>query len=154
MVAIAHNKGVVMRKTYTKMDGPFFASFVEDHLNLCFANAGPKVDGKRIFVMDNCPCQNSKVAKVALEGIECSVHRIPARSPDLNPIENVFHIVKQRLDIEALDLHIERESFEQFQQRVFRCMDNLDVSIVDKTIESMPKRIDSIIKSKGMRLKY
>ena len=68
-------------------------------INFCFANAGPKGMGKRKFEKDNCPCQNSKLAKEALEGIECSVHRMPARSPDLNPIENVFHIVKQRLDI-------------------------------------------------------
>ena len=90
----------------------------------------------------------------ALDDIECTVHRIPARSPDLNPIENIFHLVKQQLDSEALHSHITSESFQAFQDRVFRCMDNLDVNTVDRTIESMPKRIDNIIKSKGYRSKY
>lgn len=28
---------------------------------------------------------------------------VPARAPDLNPVENIFHIVKRRLHQDALD---------------------------------------------------
>jgi hypothetical protein len=48
--------------------------------------------------MDNCPCQNSKVALLALDSIECTRHKIPARSSDLNLIENIFHVVKKQLE--------------------------------------------------------
>ena len=136
------------------MNGAFFANFVKENLNMCFAKAGPKVQGKRIFLMDNCPCQNSKVALSALQDIECVQHRIPARSPDLNPIENLFHVVKKKLDEEAVQLHITNESFDAFQARVFRCYDNVDVGLIDRTIESMPNRIASILKCHGTRLKY
>ena len=62
--------------------------------------------------MDNCQCQNSKVALAALKSIECSQHRITARSPDLNPIENLFHIAKKQLEEEAMRLQITKETFE------------------------------------------
>jgi hypothetical protein len=55
MVAVAYGKGVILRKAYEKMDGPFFARFVKENLNLCFAKGGPKRRRQRIFVMDNCP---------------------------------------------------------------------------------------------------
>ena len=43
-----------------------------------------------------------------MEKIEAEFHKIPARSPDLNPIENVFHLAKKSLENEAL-LIIERQ---------------------------------------------
>ena len=56
MVAVAYGKGVILKEAYEKMDGPFFANFVQENLNLCFAKAGTKVQRKHILVMDNCPC--------------------------------------------------------------------------------------------------
>jgi len=44
----------------------------------------------RIFIMDNVPCQNSKIAKAAIKGIGTALLKILPRSPDLNPIENIF----------------------------------------------------------------
>ena len=58
------------------MTGEFFATFIRKHFNLTFANAGPKGDGRRLFVMDNDPSQTSHIAKLALEEIEGSFHEI------------------------------------------------------------------------------
>jgi hypothetical protein len=60
--------------------------------------------------MDNCPCQNSKVALLALDSIECTQHKIPARSPDLNPIENIFHVVKKQLE----EMRLSKDHFRIF----------------------------------------
>ena len=54
------------------MDGRLFARFVKKNLNLGFAKAGRTSAWQRIFVMDNCPCQNSIVALSALDSIECT----------------------------------------------------------------------------------
>ena len=94
LVAVAYSKGVILKEVYEKMDGAFFAEFIKTHFNLCFGKAGPKTYGRRLFVMDNDPCQTSKKALSALVQIECDLHRIPSRSPDLNLIENVFHLEK------------------------------------------------------------
>ena len=56
--------------------------------------------------MDNDPSQTSKVARKAIEKIEAEFHKIPARSPDLNPIENLFHLVKKNLENEAIENNI------------------------------------------------
>lgn len=46
---------------YEKFNGTLFVNFIRQHLNLCFARAGPKKDGKRVFLVDNAPIQVSKV---------------------------------------------------------------------------------------------
>ena len=96
------------------MTGEFFATFIREHFNLTFANTGQKADGPHFFVMDNDPSQTSRIAKLALEEIEGSFHEIPPQSPDLNPIENIFHLVKRYQDQEAICRNIIRESFDQF----------------------------------------
>ena len=106
MVSIAYNKGVILCEPYGKMSGKFFASFIRQYFDLCFGRAGSKRDGKRLFVMDNDPSQISKVAENALTDIECELLRIPPRSPDINPIENVFHLVKNLLESEAIQENI------------------------------------------------
>lgn len=154
MVAIAHGNGVVMMEPYDKMSGEYFSRLIRDKFNITFAKAGRKSNGQRQFVMDNDPCQTSKRSLAALDEIEAILHRIPARSPDLNPIENIFHLVKKRLAREAFDKKIEKESFDEFKERVFRCFETIDRGIIDRTIESMPKRIEAILNSRGCRSKY
>ena len=84
VVAIAYRKGVILKVLYEKMTGEFFETFIHEHFNLTFAKAGPKADGRCLFVMDNDCSQTSRAAKLALEDNEGSLHEIPPRSPDLN----------------------------------------------------------------------
>ena len=152
-MAIAYGKGVILKVPYQKMTGEFFATFIREPFNITFANAGTKADGRRLF-MDNDPSQTSRVVKVALEDIEGSFHEIPPRSPDLNPIENIFHLVKRYLDQEAISRNITRESFDEFNLRVLEAFRNIPLETIDKTISSMNRRITAIVASKGERTKY
>ena len=43
---------------------------------------------------------------------------IPARSPDLNPIENLFHIVRKKIKAEILEKNITHQSWDEFVDRV------------------------------------
>ena len=49
---------------------------------------------------------------------------------------------------------ITHETFEQFVAWVRRILHNIPISVIDKTIESVEKRINLIIANKGKRLKY
>ena len=151
IVAIAYGKGVVLKVPYRKMDGDFFAEFIRQHFNMCFARCGPKQNGRRLFLMDNDPSQTSKAARKALDDTEAELHRIPARSPDLNPIEN---LVKTSLERGAISLSITSETFEHFSARVLKTFDNLSVDLVDRTIASMANRVEAVIRSRGGRIKY
>lgn len=135
------------------MNGTFFAQFIREHFNSCFTKAGPKRNGKRLFLMDNDPSQTSKASHRAMEQVEAELHKIPPRSPDLNPIENIFHVVKNFLDDEAISFNIRKETFEDFKTRVINMFEKIDVDMIDRTIESMPKRIDAVLSSKGYRTK-
>lgn len=56
--------------------------------------------------MDNGPSQNSGPAYQAMEGVEAKLHKIPPRSPGLNPMENMFHVLRYLLDDEAKSCNI------------------------------------------------
>ena len=80
--------------------------------------------------------------------------QIPPRSPDINPIENVFHLVKRQLDSQAIKENIVTESIDEFETRIKRTLFELPVSHINNTIESMGNRMKKIIAEKGNRLKY
>jgi transposase len=74
-------------------------SSLESILILVLQSADVKKD-RCLFLMDNDPSQTSKGK--AMEKSEAEFHKIPATSPDLNPIENLFHLVKKSLENEAI----------------------------------------------------
>ena len=154
IVAIAYGKGVVLKEVYEKMDGQFFAQFIRTHFNIAFARSGPKRHGKRLFIMDNDPSQRSKVAKRALRDIEAELQEIPPRSPDVNVIESIFHLLRMDLEEEAVSENITCEPFEQFRDCISKSLERLPRDIIDRTIESLNDRIDAVISSKGSRTKY
>ena len=80
--------------------------------------------------------------------------KIPSCSPDIDPIEGIFHIVKDMLEEEAIERNITKKSFEEFQTRVLQTLGDLDTAVIDKAIDSMPRRMRAIIKGKGSRTKY
>ena len=152
-VAIAYGKGVVLCEQYHgKLNGQCFADFVREHFQRVFsACANPK--GK-LFLQDGDPSQNSKKANDAMHAIGARKFSIPPRSPDINPIENIFHLIKSKLNSDAIEKNIEQESFKKFSERVKETMENFPTDIIDRTIESIDKRIGLIIKTKGQRTKY
>ena len=79
---------------------------------------------------------------------------IPKRSPDLNPIENIFNIVKRDLKKQALTNRISSETFQEFACRVKRTLYRTRKDIIDNTIASMYKHLDLIIASRGRRTSY
>ena len=115
----------------------------------CFENKE-----KLLFVMDNDPSQNSRVAKDALQEIGAELVKIPPRSPDLNPIENVFHNVKRKILKEALQERIKKEDFTAFKERVLQTLANCSGSLIDGTIKTMHKRLKTITTNGGYRTKY
>ena len=143
-----------LKRPNKKMNGRFFEQFTREHFSIAFARSGPKRNGKRLFVMDNDPSQRSKVAGRALEEIEVELHEIPARSPDINVIESIFHLLRMDLEDEAICQNITSETFEPFRDRVFRSLERLPVELINRPFESMNNRIDAIIYSKGYRTKY
>lgn len=150
MVAIAYRKGVIICEQYERLNGKYFADFIKRNFVTMYGDADK--DHVDYFVQDGDPSQNSTAAKEALSSVKAKVFEIPPRSPDLNPIENVFHIASK--DLKKSSASIEHESKEEFVARIKRTLYGIDTGIIDRTIESMDKRLELIIKNKGERTKY
>ena len=153
MVAISYGKGAVIAKQYFgSITGQKFADIVSSEFPNAFSmSSNPR--GK-LFLMDGCPRQNSALAKVAIDNINSRIMKIPPRSPDLNPIENFFHLVGKELSRQALENQIKKETFKEFSDRCVAAIINYDACKIDAIIDSMNKRMDMVIKSKGQRIKY
>ena len=152
MVAISYSKGVLVCERYERMDGNYFASFIDQHFNQMFQQSCKGLS--RLWLQDGDPSQNSKAAREAMVRCHCELLKIPSRSPDLNPIENIFHIVTKKLAKDALERGITRESYEEFCERVQRTIRGISQQLIDRTIQSMSFRVAGIIRNNGERLKY
>lgn len=151
--AISYGRGFIECHHYIeRLNGQFCQDYIMERFPDVFqSSANPR--GK-LFLQDGDPNQNSAAAHLAMDTVGCCLFKIPARSPDLNPIENAFHNIRTKLNEDALEGKIEHESFQQFCNRVRRTVLAYSPEIIDRTIDSMWKRIDLVIKNKGIRTKY
>jgi len=78
---------------------------------------------------------------------------LPANSPDLSPIENVWHIFKQRL--RKRFSKIERpHSEDQLWEMMEAEWDAIDQEVIDRLIDSMPSRVQAIVNAGGSHIKW
>ena len=152
MVGMSYGHGVVLCEQYHHLDGKYFKSLVQREFPRMFRVCNKQ--GPKRFIQDGDPSQNSAIARAAWMRMGANLVSLPPRSGDIHFVENIFHIVKTSLREDALNRNITHETFEQFSERVATTIKSLDGRLIDKTIESMNKRIDLIIKNKGQRTKY
>ena len=104
MVAIAHNKGVIKCHQYFgSINSETCKSFIEKQFSDMFKNSANS-KGK-LFLQDGQLSQNSKIACEAIDFARYSLFNIPPRSPDLNPIENMFHLIGKQLKKYDIAVH-------------------------------------------------
>ena len=148
------NAGVVLcERSIGRMNRKNYVSIVRR----CFRRALKKTMSPKAkpILVDGDPSQNSKVVMADIQQINGKFFRIPARSPDRNPTENLFHLARKKLNKDARNRHITTETMEQFADRVHSTLSNFKpAELIDQIIETMPKRIDLIIKNCGRRIKY
>ena len=106
------------------------------------------------FLQDGDASQNSAVARGTLNEIGAIIFAIAPRSPDLNSIENFFHLINMELKKDTISRYIHSESFEQFSGRVKRIIIKFPSEKIDKIIDSMDKRFGLVMKANGSRIKY
>lgn len=100
------------------------------------------------FQHDNDPKHTSCLVKSWLKDQKINVMKWPAQSPDLNPIENLWQIVKQQL----------RPNIYRPKEELYRAIESewkrIPTRTITNLIESMPKRCAEVIKNKGYSTKY
>ena len=88
IVAISYREGAIVYHKYDKLDGAYFANFVNNNFNRMFRKADK--NGSRVWLQDNCPVQNSACVSKVLSLKNAEQLKIPPRSGDIHCIENFF----------------------------------------------------------------
>lgn len=102
------------------------------------------------FQHDLAPCHNSKLVQAFTRENNLKVLNWPGNSPDLNPIENLWHILKNRLA--KMDCTTKEKMITSAIQVWFH--DEEVKNMCAKLVESMPRRVGEVISAKGGHTSY
>ena len=101
-----------------------------------------------IFMQDLAPCHRAMSTKVFLDRLDVNVIDWPGNSPDLNPIENLWYIIKRQLPCGST--LTSDELWESIQDIWYKTPSYLCRRLFD----SIPRRIAAVLQSKGYPTKY
>ena len=97
-----------------------------------------------ILMEDNTPVHNACASKAFLAKNSIRKLEWPAQSPDLNPIKNIWFILKSNIQ-QIYQPQKVPEMHEALQQ----AWADFPTSTLDHLVESMPKRVSAVIKAEG-----
>jgi hypothetical protein len=101
------------------------------------------------FLQDGAPCHASKATKAFLNQQNFKIMDWPGNSPDLNPIENCWNQMKQKLkDVDISSLPKLKEALLKLWTQ------DLSRDYLASLSASMPRRIALVIKNGGDMTKY
>ena len=103
-----------------------------------------------IFQQDNDPKHTSKKAKKWMEDNNITLLDWPAQSPDLSPIEHQWVHLKRQLD----QYPTAPKGVWEIWERVVEEWNKIPSEVCQNLIESMPRRLEAVIKAKGGHTKY
>ena len=107
-------------------------------------------DGDCIFQQDLAPCHTSKQMRRFFEEKDIIILDWPGNSPDLNPIENLWAIIKRR---------IEKTDCSTVQKLIFAIIrawyhNDEVIKMCSTLLDSMPKRVKMLTKAKDGHISY
>jgi transposase len=103
-----------------------------------------------VFQQDNASIHTSRETRRWLEEQDFEIMGWPAKSPDLNPIENLWGILVQKIYVGGKQYKDE----EALKVAILKAWDEIDQSTLNALINSMEKRLDECIKLKGAKTHY
>ena len=130
----------------TAMNSAWYLEVLNAHLLPTIADQFP--DNEVAYQHDGTPCHNAGVVKKFLDdhGVEI-LGPWPGNSADLNPIENLWSIVKRQVNSKK------PTNLTQLGALIEEVWKSIDQNIIS-LVQSMPKRIKTVLKTRGQHCKY
>ena len=132
-----------------KMDSEIYQGILADELQDTMSWYGLDKNDF-IFQQDNYPKHTAKSTQKWLKENEWKVLDWPAQSPDLNPIEHLWQHAKQQLALTANLPKKESDLWAEFES-VWNAIDSRTCT---NLIDSMPSRVQAVLKARGGHTKY
>ena len=107
---MTYGAGVVMWVLTRRMSGEYFEELVEIEIKSALQNSGKTCNR---ILQDGDPSKNSRRACDAMDRQNIKLFTIPPRSPDINPIKNLFNQLRRTIKYDSLtkQLHQSKEEF-------------------------------------------
>ena len=105
-------------------------------------------NGEYIYQQDDAPCHKAKRVMEFFQRKGVSVMDWPVQSPDLNPIENLWTILKQKVH------NSKPSSLDVLWETLNGVWNNIEESTIESLVASLPKRVKAVIAAKGEATRY
>ncbi len=103
---------------------------------------------RAVFQHDNDPKHTSKMTTALLKKLRVKVVDWPSMSPDLNPIEHLWVILKRKVEERKVS------SIHQLSDVVMEEWKRTLVATCESMVNSMPKRVKAVLENNGGHTKY
>ena len=101
-----------------------------------------------VFQQDGAPCHRAKNTEEWFERKGIELLEWPAQSPDLNPIENLWSIIKKKLQKYTFN------SLDELTEKTIEIWEKITPEMCENLVNSMPKRAQAVYEAKGGVTKY
>lgn len=127
------------------MKGQTYKDILQDHL---LPYARRNFGRGWVLLDDNDPKHRSDIVKTFLQAKRVTRLPWPAQSPDINPIENLWEELGRACS--AIKCKNRQEKMNLLKKK----WEEIPQSRIDALIDSMPHRIEAVIKARGFPTKY
>ena len=125
-----------------RMGSPMYQAMLQTYL-LPF---GPIIGGQNwVFQQDNATCHSSKSTIEWFQRNNIRVLQWPSRSPDLNPIENLWGILVRAVYANGRQF----ENVQSLKQAILEAWEEIPHETLQKLIDSMKDRMFEVISKNG-----
>ncbi len=101
------------------------------------------------FQQDNSPCHKAQIISdwFLEHDNEFTLLKCPPQSPDLNPIEHLWHVVEREIHI----MDVQLTKLQQLCDAIVSIWTKISEDCFHHLVESMPWRIQAVLDAKGVQ---
>ena len=126
-------------------------AYFDEVLRVELVPFGEQLGGPQwIFQQDGAKIHESAARKPEFQRLIPRLLEWPSRSPDLNPVENVWGIIVN-------DVYNKGRQFDRvadLREAIIKAFNRLDITVVQRMIADMPNRVVKVVANHGARTGY